>query len=1104
MLPGREFPQHRRTEAHEQNCAFPFVRSEAGAMTAAEHPFTRGAYSLAAATGAADDWRTHAAWGLIGRADKALSGLARFDGPLPRFYEAVSLWIDGDDDGAARLLARLPGAHAAALLALIEKPHIAVLGMLPANRHGPHVHLTGAVADPRFRVTNISTHRDDRPIRPYASIHDYVDTADPPDLFIAEMVEWHQIPTDFTSLGCKTIGVTSDYDMHIQGLYPWLRAFDELIVNDHTEHAGLAPILDRPVSVFPLVFGRPADLPMPVRRPRDIDVFMSGTLFAPYHPDKAALLHRVLDIPGINVLYVNGHLSESAYFDLLSRAKVTISYYRRPGGMVTRGIEAACMACVTLVQEGSVVALYADPPHGLIEYDSTPDGLERAVRAVLADYARHEDAAWAAVGTLRSRFAPEPVASRFLRFCAFLAADPRRRSRPAGALVQKRNMFWKGWMPGNGNPDFIAALREGNVARLRALGGPEPKAEVANDIAREALLDYCARLIHAPQATDAGGLLVDALDELRRAVLRDPAALVARFNLARAALHFGGDAEVREALSLIGETLASAPERWRVGADDDVFPYDYASAHFNYRRYIDLLTASLRPERALPPDVAGTLRDLVLASLHHYLARCLDSLDHAREAVRLDADSDAFLLEYARRAIRGGDADERRHAVDALSRMVLRSSMSVHAHHVLRHAVAEGVEVPNMAALDTHVHRLETQCFESEAYVHKVVGGYFEAQQIGPGAHRGVRVAAAPTDNRDVLLSVIVVDGGSTGGDAIGAIKALSSQTLAREAYEIILVDIFDDVSPSVRWLADTLVTSGQDASLFHRHRGFNAGLKHARGRIACLVDGPARIAGDLLQRVVASFPGGEGGALPSRVMELAGDGRAAGGVACRTMDALLCGGVDQHEAYHGVYHDLGEFARRIGNAGAERVAFDAVASAPAAGAPPWARVWPHVAGGEPRRRPHREMPGLVERGLGMVAATPEGLARLDAGFDLGVVLRRSPNSVRTPHGLAVSRDEPPGHILRGPPMRLPGGRYRVTFSIAFPGMPPTSDAEPFSVDVTGDGLPLAHRVFRAGSVDGRAAVEFDVRADGATVDFDLWHRGGFDWAVGDVRLQRL
>ncbi|MBV5334018.1 hypothetical protein JZU57_02010, partial [bacterium] len=104
-----------------------------------------------------------------------------------------------------------------------------------------------------------------------------------------EMVEWHQIPPDFIDLPCKTIGVTSDFDLHMQGLHPWLQAFDELVVNDHTEFAGLRPTVDTPISVFPLVFGCPIDLPEPVRRQRDIDVFMSGTLFAPYHPDKAAL-----------------------------------------------------------------------------------------------------------------------------------------------------------------------------------------------------------------------------------------------------------------------------------------------------------------------------------------------------------------------------------------------------------------------------------------------------------------------------------------------------------------------------------------------------------------------------------------------------------------------------------------------------------------------------------------------------------------------------------------------------------------------------------------------------------------------------------------------
>lgn len=1080
-----------------------------------QHPFEHGNHSLAAREGSLDDWRTWAAWGLIGRADKALDGLARFDCPEARFHEAVALWIDGDDAAAAGRLAGLPGAHARALRALIEKPCIEVLAMLPANRHGPHVHLHGAAADSKFRIRNISTHPDDLPVRPYASIHDYLDAAAPPDLFIAEMVEWLQIPPDFSELACPTIGVTSDYDLHIQGLHPWLSAFDELVVNDHTEFAGLRPIIDRPVSVFPLLFGCPPDLPRLERRPRDIDVFMSGTLFAPYHPDKAALLHRLLDVPGLNVLYVNGHLSERAYFDLLARAKVTISYYRRPGGMVTRGIEAACMGCVTLVQETSVLGLYADPPHGLIEYDSSPEGLERTVRAVLADYERHEAAAWTAQDSLRQRLSAEQVASRFLRFCSYLATSPHRGARRLRPLIQKRNMFWKGWMPGNGDPAFIAALREGNVERLRALPGRDDNPDIGNDIAREALLDYCARLIHAPQADEARPLLVEALDELRRTIHRHPDALVPRFNFVRAAVHFGNEGERKEGLELARACLDQEPSRWAVDAAGDVFPYDYASAFFDYRSYIDRLMAAIRPDGViLPQEDAMALRDLILASLHHYCARCLDSAAHARAAFRLSPAFAPFRLDHARRLLQQDHPADQEEAVALLDGLVMSSPLAVQAHQALRHAVAAGVPVAGMERLDAHIARLEAQCVESEVYVHKVVGGYFQAQILGPGAQRGIRIAKAPGNGHPVELSVIVVDGGGTGRNTAELLGSLALQTLARAMYEVILVDLSDTSGLATE--ADAIILCGQDAPLFHRHRGFNAGLLQARGRLVCLVDGGEALQDTALAQATAPFLADgrktPDGSLPSLVVTTPGTGAAVATLTCRRLDALLAGGVDQHEAYHGANHDLREFAGRLLNGEAELVPLgERPAAGSKAGTPPWAHVWPHVADGALRRRPHREMPGLVQHGLTLLAASPEGLLKLDGGLELMTLLRRAPNSTRTSDGLAVSKNEPPGRILWGPPLPVPAGHYRASFRILFTGAPPPSPAStPLRVVVSVERRPVFDRVFRVDELDGPAVASFTVNdspknsAPCPELDLELHHLGNIDWTVNAVELRRL
>jgi hypothetical protein len=1069
--------------------------------------FSVGDYSTAARNGSPDDWRTWAAWGLLGRADRALDGLRRFDDPQARFYEATALWIDGDDEQAARLLRGQEEPHARNLLTLIERPVINVLAMMPGNRHGPHVHLLGAQADSRFRLNNISIHPDDLRIRPYAAVDDYVAAVGNPDMFIVEMVEWHQIPPDFRGLPCKTIGVTSDFDLHMQGLHPWLRAFDELVVNDHTEFAGLAPTVDRPISVFPLVFGCPQDMPVPVRRERDIDVFMSGTLFGAYHPDKAALLHRLLAEDGLNVLFVNGHLSEPAYFDLLSRAKTTISYYRRPGGMVTRGIEAACMGCVSLVQETSVLGLYADPPNGLTYYDSTPEGLAAAVKATLADYDAREAAAWAAWPTLRRRLSAASVASRFLRFCVFLAAHPRRAPLPARPLVQKRNMFWKGWTPGNGDPDFIAALREGNVARLSADLERATNAAVDNDIAREAMLDCCARLMNAPQAEGAGELAATAFDIWRAAAARHSDSLVIRFNFIRAAMHFGDAAVAAEAMAAARLTTAAPAETWRVHADDDVFPYDYCGGRFDYRTYIDTLVAGMSPDgRSLTGEAERRMRDLMLASLHHYLATVDDDDAHAATAAKLNPEFDLFRFDAARRALRSSDSAERRRAAEELARLTKTSVVAAQAHHALRVAARAGLTPPPSVDLDRHVERLETLCFESEAYIQKINGGYFDAQVLGPGGVRGVRVVRDKAERQRPapVVSVIVVDGGLTGGDAAAVAATARRFDPAGAWCETILVDLGDRPDPTV---ADTVLVCGQDAPLFHRHRGFNAGLMQARGRVLVLADRIDALPSDLPAVIREAFDHVDGEEPPAlAATATTADGRTVV-LACRAFDAFMCGGLDQHEAFHGAYHDLGELAARLVHAGCAPLTLTGPAAEqvrPATAPPPWARIWPAVAGGEPRRRPHREMPGLFVHGLRRSVDAPESRRRLAAGLDLTHLLQRKGNSRRTADGLTVAADTPPGRILGEVPLPLPPGRYRIEADVraAAEGRTCEETTAFARLDVLCDGKKIAEAAFSPTCGLSMTMIIFDVQAEGDEIDVDLRQLGCCGWTLAGLTLR--
>ena len=336
-------------------------------MHSALDAFSGGDYLSAARGLPSHSWQYWASLGLIGHPVNAAEELQRFSDPDALFFAGVSSWITGDDDRARHLLARCPGEHARGLLDLIAKRPITVLAQLPWNRRGPWDMLT-RLNDPAFRVLNVSFHPDDIQNRPYADARTLVPSGLKPDLFVAEMLEWHLIPPNVRTLGCPVLGHSSDFDLHIQTVAPWLELFDELVVLDHTEWRGLNGAVTVPVSVFPKVFGVPADLPGVSGGQRDIDVFLSGAVTHPYHIDKEAIVLDVLGVADIHALMVQGFDGSDVYYRNLSRSKLCCTFIRHAGATPTRGLEALGMGCVVAVQDESVLRLFVPDQAGLVSY----------------------------------------------------------------------------------------------------------------------------------------------------------------------------------------------------------------------------------------------------------------------------------------------------------------------------------------------------------------------------------------------------------------------------------------------------------------------------------------------------------------------------------------------------------------------------------------------------------------------------------------------------------------------------------------------------------------------------------------------------------------
>jgi tetratricopeptide (TPR) repeat protein len=657
--------------------------------------FSRGNYATVARYGPGDDWRTYAALGLIGRTEEAIEGLGRFTDDEAAFYAAVARWIGGkEDDHIPRLLEPLQHRHAQNLLALVRKPRIEILTQWPSVRSGCADLLSGARHDQRFAVRNISFHPDDLPNRPYADIHHYYDWQRPPDFYACAMVEWHLIPPNLPELPCPILGQTGDYDLHVQAVHPWLQLFDELLVTDGSEWTDVTRLAPVTVSTFPKSFVLPDGIPPFPVTSRDVDVFLSGSVFHPYHLDKGELLGQLLAIPEIRVHLVNGFKAPEEYYRHLANSKLSIAYVRHPQALPTRGLESLAMGCATLVQRGSVLTLFAGKEEGVLEYDLASEDLSQRIHDVVQHWPEFEKRARRGASRIREQFTGSRVASQYLRFLTFLAARPRSpRAVHRMPRLQKRMVLEKGWLPSNDlvGSRLLKELAIRNHEKLQpALERDSTSPHPLIDAAREAVLANYHRV-------RAGKVPAEEwLRGIRRLYAKAqelfPRALVPRFNHIRVALHFGTPAAVGEALALLDETLGFPEDRWQADVMEDVFPWDFFPHFFNYRNYFDLIIADL----TRGADAGRRLCRLILASLHSYRGHFPThngfysrGLDDFRRAMELDPSFPYYKLWYSSHLIERGLTEDYAEAEAHLKRLVKGSVPLLEADELLKQVKGE-------------------------------------------------------------------------------------------------------------------------------------------------------------------------------------------------------------------------------------------------------------------------------------------------------------------------------------------------------------------------------------------------------------------------------
>jgi glycosyltransferase involved in cell wall biosynthesis len=667
------------------------------AMTATAR-FDAGDYVGVAQLGDAGDWRTYASLGLIGKKDEAIAGLDRFNGEAPRFYSAVAHWIDGDENEAIRLLTPLTLPHARNLLALIRKDVIRVLTQWPTRAQWPQ-DLLGAVRyDPKFEVRNVSFDPDDTRNRPGADARTWVDSRTPPDFYNCLTAEWHVIAPNLRQLPCPILAATADYDAHIQTILPWLRQFDELIVTSRTEWDDVNPLSEAPVSTFPKLVGVAEALPPLKGLERRSDVFFSGTVQHPFHPDKTRLLQQVMELSDLNINVINGFVGVDEYLHLLSDSRVCYTFVRHPGAMPTRGLEALSMGCALVIQRECVLGLWAGEREGVLTYDLDAGDLPAALRHIVADWPTFAARAQRGAEIIRREFRVPRIVSQYLRFLTFLAARPRERGEaPPIPLVQKRKTMWRDWTPRDPEIRRQMLANALNRAMPHLDGEKRPALSVYLDAARELTLEYGAQTQDEQQKKNPDRSLVDAaLNLYQQGVTAYPRSLVMRFNAIRVGIHYGNSKQQEAARALLLQTLNVRANDWQLDSMDDVFSWDYFPEEFNLRGYIDRIMAQLKTGRAIETE----LRSLILASLWNYRAQHEpDGRAAFGKAFELDPEFAVYGLRYARALLQFGNEAERTVAAALLGQLADGTPVCMEAFNLLAPLVRAGAECPRFPQL---------------------------------------------------------------------------------------------------------------------------------------------------------------------------------------------------------------------------------------------------------------------------------------------------------------------------------------------------------------------------------------------------------------------
>jgi hypothetical protein len=200
------------------------------------------------------------------------------------------------------------------------------------------------------------------------------------------------------------------------------------------------------------------------------------------------------------------------------------------------------------------------------------------------------------------------------------------------------------------------------------------------------------------------------------------------------------------------------------------------------------------------------------------------------------------------------------------------------------------------------------------------------------------------TANSRPLVSIILLDW--TCRERFQALEWLPKQTVPRDQYELIWIELFNRVVPAAMENADIVITCNQKGT-YHKHEGYNAGVLEAQGEVVTVCDSDAVFPPNFIESIIDTFQAGKGQTKSMVLMhhewrsksEYPDDLKTFDQLsnykwqnswpnvgACLSVqraDAIRFGGFDEHHSFRGYICGPYELGWRLVNAGLPEIWYD-------------------------------------------------------------------------------------------------------------------------------------------------------------------------------------